>query len=98
MINTAPDASFSKAIEELHKFSVDDLVAEIKAKLLDRSANGIRGIFEFTHALGLFYRWLQLHCAHVGSRRSMRRTPLPANTSVVDTSMAHRRPETKCYM
>jgi len=51
MINTAPDGSFAKAIEELHKFSVDDLVAEIKAKLLDRSANGIRGISRIFKAM-----------------------------------------------
>lgn len=51
MINTAPDTSYSKAIEELHKFSVDDLVAEIKAKLLDRSANGIKGISRIFKAM-----------------------------------------------
>ena len=40
----APDASFSQAIEELDKFTIDDLVKEIKAKIVSRSANGIRGI------------------------------------------------------
>ena len=41
---TAPDESYSKNIEDLHKFSLDDLIAEIKAKILERSAGGIKGI------------------------------------------------------
>jgi Ca2+-binding EF-hand superfamily protein len=40
----APDASYDQAIEELDKFTIDDLVKEIKAKIVERSANGIRGI------------------------------------------------------
>ena len=51
MICCAPDASYSKAIEELHKFSVDDLCAEIKAKILDRSAGGIKGISRIFKAM-----------------------------------------------
>ena len=30
----APNASFAAPIEELHKFNIEDLIAEIKAKLL----------------------------------------------------------------
>jgi hypothetical protein len=44
MFLTAPDASFDQAIEELDKFTIDDLIKEIKAKIVQRSANGIRGI------------------------------------------------------
>jgi len=47
---TAPDASYSQPIEDLHKFSVDDLIAEIKAKLLDR-ASGIKGISRIFKAM-----------------------------------------------
>ena len=47
---TAPDASFSAPIEELQTFSVDDLVAEIKAKLLSRAA-GIKGIGRIFRAM-----------------------------------------------
>lgn len=48
---TAPDASYSKAIEELHKFSIDDLIAEIKAKILERSAGGMKGIARIFKAM-----------------------------------------------
>jgi hypothetical protein len=51
MIQTAPDNSFSKPIAELHKFSVDDLVAELKAKILERSAGGIKGISRIFKAM-----------------------------------------------
>lgn len=51
VIVTAPDASFSKAIEELHKFSIEDLIAEIKAKILERSAGGIKGIARIFRAM-----------------------------------------------
>lgn len=48
---TAPDASYSKPIEELHKFSVEDMMAEIKAKILERSAGGIKGIGRIFRAM-----------------------------------------------
>jgi Ca2+-binding EF-hand superfamily protein len=32
------------AIDELNKFTIDDLISEIKAKIIERSSNGIRGI------------------------------------------------------
>ena len=51
MVQAAPDKSFSKPVEELHKFSVDDLCAEIKAKILDRSAGGIKGISRIFKAM-----------------------------------------------
>lgn len=47
---TAPDASFSAPIEDLQKFSVDDLIGEIKAKLLSRAA-GIKGIGRIFRAM-----------------------------------------------
>ena len=31
-------------IEELNKFTIEDLIREIKSKIVERSANGIRGI------------------------------------------------------
>ena len=31
-------------MEELNKFTIEDLIREIKAKIIERSANGIRGI------------------------------------------------------
>ena len=30
----APNASYAAPIEELHKFNIEDLIAEVKAKLL----------------------------------------------------------------
>lgn len=44
MVLTAPERHFDQAIEELDKFTIDDLIKEIKAKIVQRSANGIRGI------------------------------------------------------
>jgi len=44
MVLGAPDKSFAQAIEELDKFTIEDLIKEIKAKLVERSSNGIRGI------------------------------------------------------
>lgn len=38
-------------MEQLAKFSVDDLCAEIKSKLLDRSAGGIKGIARIFRAM-----------------------------------------------
>lgn len=48
---SAPDASFSKSVEELSKFSVEDLMCEVKAKLLERSAGGIKGIARIFRAM-----------------------------------------------
>lgn len=44
MVLCAPDRSFDQAIEELDKFTIDDLIKEIKQKIVQRSSNGIRGI------------------------------------------------------
>ena len=38
-------------IEELNKFTIEDLIAEIKAKIIERSANGIRGISKIFKAM-----------------------------------------------
>ena len=35
----------------LHKFSIEDLVNEIKAKIIERSSNGIRGIARIFKAM-----------------------------------------------
>lgn len=40
----APDASYSRQIDELSKFTIEDCIKDIKAKILQRSAFGIRGI------------------------------------------------------
>ena len=47
----APNASYAAPIEELHKFNIDDLIAEVKAKLLDRSSGGIKGIARIFKAM-----------------------------------------------
>ena len=47
----APNASHAAPIEELHKFNIEDLIAEVKAKLLDRSSGGIKGIARIFKAM-----------------------------------------------
>jgi hypothetical protein len=51
MIVTAPDASYAQPIEDLHKFSIEDLIKEIKEKIIQRSSNGIRGISRIFKAM-----------------------------------------------
>ena len=41
---TSPSPQYAVAIEELNKFTIEDLIREIKSKIVERSANGIRGI------------------------------------------------------
>lgn len=48
---TAPAASYAVPIEELNKFTIDDLIKEIKSKIVERSANGIRGIARIFKAM-----------------------------------------------
>lgn len=48
---TAPSPAYSVPIEELNKFTIDDLIREIKAKILERSASGIRGIAKIFKAM-----------------------------------------------
>lgn len=48
---TAPDASCAVPMEELNKFTIEDLVAEIKQKLLERSSFGIKGIARIFKAM-----------------------------------------------
>jgi calcyphosin len=38
-------------MEELEAFSIDDLIAEVKAKILDRSSGGIKGIARIFKAM-----------------------------------------------
>ena len=47
----APNDSYAAPIEELHKFNIDDLINEIKAKLLERSSSGIKGIARIFRAM-----------------------------------------------
>ena len=47
----APDESYNKPLEELHKYSIDDLIADIKSKVLERSAGGIKGIARIFKAM-----------------------------------------------
>lgn len=42
IIQTAPDAAYSRPIDELQKFDMADLIKEIKGKLFSRSCLGIR--------------------------------------------------------
>lgn len=48
---TAPNASYAKPIEDLSAFNIEDLVAEVKAKLLQRSSGGIKGIGRIFRAM-----------------------------------------------
>jgi len=48
---TSPDASYAVAMEELNKFTIEDLVAEIKQKILERSSFGIKGISRIFKAM-----------------------------------------------
>jgi len=41
---TAPDASYARAIEDLAKFDIAELLNQLRAKILDRSAFGVRGL------------------------------------------------------
>ena len=47
----APNASYAKPMEELQAFSVEDLIAEVKAKIIERSAGGIKGIARIFKAM-----------------------------------------------
>jgi Ca2+-binding EF-hand superfamily protein len=48
---TSPSPAYAQPIEELNKFTIEDLVNEIKAKIIERSANGIRGISRIFKAM-----------------------------------------------
>lgn len=48
---TAPDASYARAIEDLEKFEISDLITDIKRKILERSSFGIRGIARIFKAM-----------------------------------------------
>lgn len=47
----APNASYSVPMEQLEAFSIDDLIKEVKAKILDRSSGGIKGIARIFKAM-----------------------------------------------
>ena len=48
---SAPDPSYAQPIADLQKYSIDDLVADIKERLLGRSASGIKGISRIFKAM-----------------------------------------------
>lgn len=49
---TAPGPQYSQPIEELNKFTIEDLVKEIKAKIMERSAaGGLRGMIRIFKAM-----------------------------------------------
>lgn len=50
-VQHATDASYGRAIEDLQKFDVNDLIKDIKGKLLVRSAFGIRGLARIFKAM-----------------------------------------------
>lgn len=41
---TSPSPQYAVPIDELNKFTIEDLIKEIKSKIIERSSNGIRGI------------------------------------------------------
>lgn len=47
----APNASYAVPMEQLEAFSIDDLINEVKAKILDRSSGGIKGIARIFKAM-----------------------------------------------
>lgn len=51
MFLTALNPGQAAEIGELDKFTIEDLVKEIKAKIVQRSANGIRGISRIFKAM-----------------------------------------------
>jgi len=41
-LQTAPDASYARPIEDLAKFDVNDLIKDLKAKIFEKSCFGVR--------------------------------------------------------
>lgn len=50
-IQHAPDASYARQIGDLHKFDIQDLIKDVKAKILQRSGFGIRGLARIFKAM-----------------------------------------------
>ena len=50
-IQHAPDASYARQIGDLQKFDIQDLIKDIKAKILQRSGFGIRGLARIFKAM-----------------------------------------------
>jgi len=50
-IQTAPDASYARAIEDLSSVEIGDLVKDLKSKILDRSPFGVRGLARIFKAM-----------------------------------------------
>jgi len=49
---SAPSAAYSQPVEELNRFTIDDLIKEIKVKIVERSAaGGIRGMTRIFKAM-----------------------------------------------
>lgn len=48
---TAPNASYAAPVEELHKFNIEDLIAECKTKIMDRSSGGLKALARIFRAM-----------------------------------------------
>jgi Ca2+-binding EF-hand superfamily protein len=48
---TAPSASFAAPIEVLHRFDINDLIAELKSKIMSRSSAGIKQLAKIFKAM-----------------------------------------------
>lgn len=51
MALTAPSASFAAPIEELHRFDLQDLVKELRAKIMALNGDGIKNIARIFEAM-----------------------------------------------
>jgi len=51
VIETAPSAEFDQPIEQLQKVRTEDLIAQIKNRILEQSSYGIRKIAKIFSAL-----------------------------------------------
>jgi hypothetical protein len=55
---TAPSASFAAPIEVLHRFDINDLIAELKSKIMSRSSAGIKQLAKIFKAMDVEdFRW-----------------------------------------
>jgi len=50
-LQTAPDASYARPIEELSKFDINDFMKDIRAKVLDKSCFGIKTLMKIYQAM-----------------------------------------------
>ncbi len=48
---TSPSPAYALPMEDLNKFTIEDLIRDVKSKILERSAGGIRGISRIFKAM-----------------------------------------------